>query len=77
MNGFSSEFSPGFDALNEARRRAGGNTGLSRALGGISPQAISQWRQVPARRVIEVERATGVPRHTLRPDMYPAGEAVE
>lgn len=40
----------------------------------ISPQALSQWKRVPPLRVIEVERITGVPRHELRPDIYPAPE---
>ena len=47
-----------------------GQAQLARCLG-ISPQAISQWRSVPVRRVIEVERLTGVPRHELRADIYP------
>lgn len=42
---------------------------LARALAGITPQAISQWRQVPAERVLEVERVTGIARETLRPDL--------
>ena len=37
----------------------------------ITPQAISQWRRVPVRRVIEIEALTGVSRHDLRPDIYP------
>ena len=60
------------EALERAKQEVGGNTGLARRLAGrISPQAISQWRQVPAERVLDVERATGVPRHELRPDLYP------
>ncbi|MBB3771554.1 DNA-binding transcriptional regulator YdaS (Cro superfamily) [Angulomicrobium tetraedrale] len=39
---------------------------------GVSPQALSQWRRVPPLRVLDVERVTGVPRHELRPDLYPA-----
>lgn len=38
---------------------------------GITPQAISQWKRVPGERVIAVERATGVRREVLRPDLYP------
>jgi DNA-binding transcriptional regulator YdaS (Cro superfamily) len=38
---------------------------------GITAQAISQWDDVPPLRVLAVERATGVPRHELRPDLYP------
>lgn len=42
---------------------------LARELG-ITHGAISQWRRVPAERVIEVERITGIPREQLRPDLY-------
>lgn len=42
---------------------------LARALVRITPQAISQWRQVPAERVLEVERVTGIAREALRPDL--------
>lgn len=60
-------------ALDAARQQAGGDSGLARALD-ISSQAVSQWKQVPAERVLDVERATGVSRHRLRPDLYPAPE---
>jgi len=60
-------------ALEEAKLAVNGNTGLSRALNcGITPQAIAQWKHVPAERVLRVEKVTGVPRHRLRPDLYPA-----
>lgn len=42
---------------------------------GITHSAVSQWRRVPADRVLEVERITGIPRHELRPDIYPADPA--
>jgi DNA-binding transcriptional regulator YdaS (Cro superfamily) len=58
-------------ALKKAKTRIGGTTNLARALGGITPQAISQWRRVPAERVLAVERATGISRSDLRPDLYP------
>ncbi len=58
-------------SLQQAKKRAGGNSGLGRLLG-ISPQAVSQWRQVPADRVLEIERATGLSRHELRPDIFDA-----
>lgn len=38
---------------------------------GVSLSALSQWNRVPAERVLRVEQATGVPRHKLRPDIYP------
>jgi len=60
-------------ALKAAREKVGGSSGLARILA-ISSQAVSQWRRVPAERVIDVERATGIPRHELRPDIYPEPE---
>jgi len=38
---------------------------------GLSSAAVPQWRRVPPERVLDVERITGVPRHELRPDLYP------
>ncbi len=60
----------------EAIQIAGGPSALSRTLG-ISDEAVTQWQQVPALRVIQVEKATGgrVPRTRLRPDLYPPEEA--
>lgn len=57
-------------ALRGAIKAAGGLTKLAESLG-ISKQAISKWDEVPPLRVLAVERATGVSRHRLRPDMYP------
>lgn len=63
------------DVLRRAIELAGGVTALSQVLR-ISSQAISQWKRVPAERVIQVEQATAgrVKRHELRPDLYPAPE---
>lgn len=43
------------------------------ALAGIDKATATRWaqRRIPAERVLEVERLTGVPRHELRPDIYP------
>ena len=45
----------------------------------VTPGAISQWDRVPAERVIDVERLTGIPRESLRPDLYvrPAPSSTE
>ena len=38
---------------------------------GISEQAVGQWEgRVPVGRLEAVERATGVPREQLRPDLF-------
>jgi len=37
----------------------------------ITRAAVSTWRRVPAERVVAVERITEIPRHQLRPDLYP------
>jgi DNA-binding transcriptional regulator YdaS (Cro superfamily) len=60
-------------AIERAIDAAGGLSALSRKLGDISPQAIFKWRRggVPSKRVIAVERVTGITRHELRPDLYP------
>lgn len=36
----------------------------------VFPSAISQWTEVPIKRVIDVERITGIPRQELRPDYF-------
>lgn len=51
-------------------KRRGIISDIARACG-ITPGAVSQWHRVPAERVLDVERVTGVPRHALRPDLYP------
>ena len=58
------------DGLKQAIEAAGGAAALARQLG-ITVQAISQWNQVPADRVVAVSRATHVPPTVLRPDLYP------
>ena len=62
------------NALEIAKENVGGPSGLAHALGDLTPQAVSQWKRVPAERVIAVEKATGVSRNELRPDIYPPDE---
>jgi DNA-binding transcriptional regulator YdaS (Cro superfamily) len=52
-----------------AIRAAGGVRPLARGLG-IQSSSIAQWKYVPSRRVVQVEALTGIPRETLRPDLY-------
>lgn len=58
------------DALRRAAAAAGGFAGLAAKIG-VSKQAVSQWDEVPPLRVLAVERASGISRQELRPDLYP------
>lgn len=72
----SCAFNAGMEqALEIAIDRAGGATKLAKAIGGITPQAISQWKVCPVNRVVQVEGATGISRHELRPDIFGVAKA--
>jgi DNA-binding transcriptional regulator YdaS (Cro superfamily) len=67
------------EALKRACERAGGQAPLARLIGTTQSQ-VWFWlneskRGVPAEFVLPIERATGVPRNELRPDLYPVEEA--
>ena len=51
------------------RRERGRLTELAKVLD-VYPGAICQWDKVPAARVLQVEEATGISRHALRPDVF-------
>jgi len=58
------------EALKRAVEKTGGQAAFARAIG-VTPQAVSQWVEVPPLRVLKVESVSGVSRHELRPDLYP------
>ena len=62
--------------LKRAIEKLGTSAALAARIG-ITEQAISQWRRVPPLRVLTVERATGVHRTELRPDIYPPEQEQE
>lgn len=66
-------------AIEKAVRIAGGQSALAAEIGGKVRQGyVWKWLKagrVPPPYVLAVERATGVPRHELRPDIYPLEEA--
>lgn len=55
--------------LTEYLTRRGAKSELAKTLG-VTHAAVRQWKRVPADRVLAVERATGIPREALRPDLY-------
>jgi DNA-binding transcriptional regulator YdaS (Cro superfamily) len=58
--------------IERACDAVGGQVELAKAMN-VTPQAINQWvthNRIPANRVIEIERLTGVSRHALRPDVF-------
>jgi DNA-binding transcriptional regulator YdaS (Cro superfamily) len=60
----------GDSGIRQAIEAAGTVAALARKLG-VTRSAIHQWVRIPAERVLDIERATGVSRQTLRPDLYP------
>ncbi|MCG9081137.1 transcriptional regulator [Laribacter hongkongensis] len=63
-------------AIQRAAEAAGSQSALARALG-CRPQAVQRWCRtgiVPAERVLEVERISGIRREEIRPDLYPIDE---
>lgn len=68
-----------FEALTEAVDRSGSQSALARICG-VSQTAVWKWLQsgkrLPAEHVLIVERETGVSKHDLRPDIYPASIGV-
>ena len=64
-------------AIEKAVRLAGNQSALARKVK-VTPQAVQQWvdnGRVSHKKVIAVELATGVPRHELRPELYPPEKA--
>lgn len=70
---------PKVKALELACEELGGQKPLADAIG-TSQSQIWYWlkrakKGVPAEFVLRIERATGVSRHDLRPDLYPRTNA--
>lgn len=57
--------------LDAIRTRPGRLAKIAYGLG-ITRGAVAKWKRIPAERVLDVERITGIPRYELRPDLYPS-----
>lgn len=44
---------------------------------GITRGAVAQWDKVPAERMVDVSRVTGISIETLRPDLFQTSEAAQ
>lgn len=51
------------------RSQRGLSAEIARATG-YTRGAIARWQRVPAELVVKIEAVTGIPRETLRPDLY-------
>lgn len=62
--------------LAEFRKRSGRTLDATAKLFKIDRTTMLRWeREVPLKRVLDVERITGISRHELRPDVFgPASE---
>ena len=58
-----------YPPLKAAIIAAGGLTKLAFSIG-IKPQAIVKWKRIPRDRIIAIEKATGIPRKQLAPELY-------
>ena len=58
------------EIVSRAASKVGSFSELARRLG-IRRNAFYRWRQVPANRVIPLEKISGISRHDIRPDLYP------
>jgi DNA-binding transcriptional regulator YdaS (Cro superfamily) len=66
------------EALKRALAKADNNQSAFAAAIGTSQQRVSYLlkheKPLPAELVLKAEQAFGIPRHDLRPDLYPAPE---
>jgi DNA-binding transcriptional regulator YdaS (Cro superfamily) len=67
------------NTLSEALDRIGMKQATLATAVGVHRSQVTRWVKwnmpVPAERVPDVERVTGIPRHELRPDIYEAPTA--
>lgn len=56
--------------ITEGAKRLGGVVALGNAIG-VGYRSFYAWSKIPPQHVLNFERATGISRHKLRPDLYP------
>jgi transcriptional regulator with XRE-family HTH domain len=61
----------GTDALRRYREAADLSLEALAGQFGVNRSTVLRWeRKVPADRIVDIERVTGIPRRHLRPDLY-------
>jgi DNA-binding transcriptional regulator YdaS (Cro superfamily) len=69
FRGAAQDITDPMEGVKLAVETAGGLRALARLLG-IAHPSIVKWDKIPADRVVEIERLTGIARERLRPDLY-------
>ena len=62
-------------ALNPVLMRVQTTRGLAGRIGeacGINASSVWNWKHVPVEHVLTVEQLLNIPRHRIRPDIYPS-----
>ena len=54
----------------ELSDRFGGYGKVAKALGIASHSVVMRWKKIPDHHLTALEKATGIPREQLRPDLY-------
>ncbi|WP_320188887.1 YdaS family helix-turn-helix protein (plasmid) [Agrobacterium rosae] len=57
------------EIVKTGAEKVGGVVSLANGLG-IKHTSLHNWTRVPAERVLEFERLTGISRYDVRPDVY-------
>ena len=60
---------PGLEAVLS---KLDGPAGVAKHFDDLTPQAVSQWKRIPHKRLKKLAEVTGIPASTLRPDLAEA-----
>lgn len=58
--------------LETVKAQLGGPAGIASHFSDLTPQAVSQWKRIPHKRLKKIAELTGIPATELRPDLAEA-----
>ena len=58
------------EPIKTAIEKAGSVRALAEYVGGVTPQAVSQWKVVPVKHVYAISSLTGLSLHQVRGDVF-------